>query len=185
MGRKLSGHLLIASPQMRDPNFHRTVVLIVRDDEDGTLGLVLNRPLELSVKEACDKALQTPCNVDGSLYHGGPCDGPLMVLHAGEAHGETSGDLKIARDVWFCTDKDEIESLLADGGVPMKCFIGYAGWGQGQLDGEMESGAWLTHPASSHHVYGTDAKQWSKLMTQLTLGNEIDPRRIPDDPSVN
>jgi hypothetical protein len=49
----------------------------------------------------------------------------------------------------------------------------------------MESGAWLTHPATPHHVYGTDAKQWSKLMTQLTLGNEIDPRRIPDDPSVN
>jgi putative transcriptional regulator len=185
MPSNLKGQLLVASPQMRDPNFHRTIVLIIRDEDDGTMGLVLNRPLELTISEACEKALETPCNVEGYLHHGGPCDGPLMVLHTGEAHGETSGNVKVCPGVWFSTDKDEIEHLLADGGVPLKCFIGYSGWGEGQLDGEREAGAWLTHPASDQHVFANDPKQWSKLMTQLTLGNEIDPRRIPDDPSVN
>ena len=185
MADKLPGHLLIASPQMRDPNFHRTIVLVIRDGDEGTMGVVINRPLEITVKQACEDALETACNMDGHLHHGGPCDGPLMVLHAGDAHGETSGDLKVLPGVWFCTDKDEIGHLLADGGVAMKCFVGYSGWGEGQLDGEMEAGSWLVYPGSAAAVFGGDPKQWSKLMTQITLGDEIDPKRIPDDPSVN
>jgi putative transcriptional regulator len=181
----LQGQFLIASPQMRDPNFHRTIVLIVRDDEEGAMGLVLNRPLELSVKEACERVLETPCELEGNLHEGGPCDGPMMVLHAGDAYGEAMGDLEVFSGVWFITNKDEIESLLADGSEQLKCFIGYAGWGEGQLAGEMAAGAWLLHPADTEGVFSDDPRQWAKLMVQLTLRDEIDPRRIPDDPSVN
>jgi putative transcriptional regulator len=182
---KLQGQLLIASPQMRDPNFHRTIILIVRDDDDGAMGLVLNRPLEMTLQEACDKVLDTPCIVEGFLQQGGPCDGPMMVLHAGHAYGETMGDLQVLPGVWFITNKDEIETLLADGEGALKCFIGYAGWGEGQLAGEMKAGAWLLHPGTVDSVFSEDQRQWSKLMIQLTLRDQIDPKRIPDDPSVN
>ena len=182
---KLQGHLLVASPQMQEPNFHRTIILVVRDDAEGTMGLVLNRPLELSIRSACEKILETPCAVDGSLHAGGPCDGPLMILYSGDAFGEAAGDLEVLPDVWFITNKREIESLLADETSSLKCFVGYSGWGEGQLDAEMDAGAWITHPGTSEHVFSTDPRQWSKLMTQLTLPNEIDPKRIPDDPSTN
>ena len=182
---KLQGQLLVASPQMQEANFHRTVILIVRDEEDGTMGLVLNRTLELSVEEACEKVLEIPCAVDGFVHAGGPCDGPLMVIYEGEAYGEAMGDVEVLPKIWFITSKDEIETLLADGSGRLKCFIGYAGWGSGQLKAEMEAGAWILLPATSEHIFSTDFKQWSKLMTQLTLPNEIDPKRIPDDPSTN
>ena len=181
----LQGQLLVASPQLRDPNFHRSIILIVRDEEDGAMGLVLNRPLEMTVAEACAQVLETPCTVEASLHEGGPCEGPMMVLLAGEAYGEAIGDQEVFSGVWFITNKDEIESLLADGGADLKCFVGYAGWTQGQLESELAAGAWLAHPADPENVFSADPRQWSKLMTQITLGDEIDPKRIPDDPSVN
>ena len=181
----LQGKLLIASPQMRDPNFHRSIVLIIRDDNDGAMGLVLNRPLELSISEACEKVLETPCEMEGYLHEGGPCEGPMMVLHAGDAFGEAIGDLEVLDGLWFITNKEEIESLLAEPRDQLKCFVGYAGWTDDQLAGEMDSGSWLIHPATLDSVFSDDARQWSKLMVQLTLRDQIDPRRIPDDPSVN
>ena len=181
----LQGKFLIASPQMKDPNFHRTVVLVIRDDDDGTMGLVLNRPLELTIKEVCAQALEATCNAEGNLHQGGPCDGPLMVLHSEEMFGATSGAMKVLPGVWFTTDRESIEGLLSGSPDRMKCFVGYAGWGDGQLDGEMTEGAWLVHSPRADEVFSLDPRQWSKLMTQVTLGSEIDPRRIPDDPSVN
>ena len=177
----LQGQLLIASPRMADPNFQRTVVLILRHGEDGAMGLVLNRPLELSVREACEEALATPCKVNGQLHQGGPCEGPLMVLHS----DAVAGGIEASIGVYLTTDKEDVERLLADPDVPIKCFLGYAGWGTGQLEEEITQGAWLVTPAAGDQIFGDDARIWSKLMTILTLGSEIDPNRIPDDPSVN
>lgn len=181
----LQGQLLIASSQMRDPNFHRSIVLIVRDEVDGAMGLVLNRPLELSIKEACEKVLETDCELEGNLHEGGPCEGPMMVLHEGDAFGEAAGDVEVLEGLWFIVNREEVESLLADPRDRLKCFIGYAGWTEGQLAAEMESGSWLTLPATLDHIFSDDPRQWSKLMVQMTLGDQIDPKRIPDDPSVN
>src|SRR5947208_2720291 len=75
------GQLLIATSPLKDPNFHRTIVLIVRDDENGTFGLVLNRPLETTVKDACASAMSFECDVDAPLHFGGPCLGLLTVIH--------------------------------------------------------------------------------------------------------
>ena len=100
----LQGQLLIASPQMRDPNFHRSIVLIVRDEEDGAMGVIVNRPLEMSLREACEKVLETPCAAEGFLHQGGPCDGPMMLLHAGHSYGEAAGDLQVIPGVWFITN---------------------------------------------------------------------------------
>ena len=179
----LKGKLLIASPRLGDPNFHQTIVLMLRDEEgEGAMGLVLNRPLRLTVKEACEQALETECNVDGPLYQGGPCEGPLMVLHGDDAEG---GELEIAAGVHVTTDRDQVERLLAAGGEHVKCFLGYSGWGQGQLAGEMAEGAWLTYPATAALVFDADDRDWAKLMTHLTYGPNLPLDRIPDDPSVN
>ena len=182
---ELTGQLLVASPNMNDPNFFRTVILVLRDEEDGTMGLILNRPVDISVKDACEKILQTTCEVEGNLHQGGPCEGPMMVLYSGQAYGEAMGDLKVLPGVWFITNKDEIETVLGDSDSRVRCYIGYSGWTAGQLDAEINAGAWLIHPAVEDFIFSENPRIWSKLMTRLTLGNDIDPTKIPDDPSVN
>src|SRR3954464_5417978 len=99
------GELLIASRSLRDPNFHQSVVLIVRHDDDGALGVVLNRPLDVTVADACGEALAAASSVEAPLPLGGPGDGPLVVLHS-DAGGV--GD-EVISGVHFSSDQEEIE----------------------------------------------------------------------------
>jgi putative transcriptional regulator len=177
----VQGQLLVASSRLMDPNFVRTVILLVRHGEDGSLGLVLNRPLEMTVREACDKVLETPCNAEGSLFQGGPCEGPLMAIHT----RRKSSEQEVLPGLHFTTDREKMENLLEAGGVRAKYFVGYSGWGPGQLEAEMETGSWITAPADAARVFDDNEEQWSRLMTELTLGKHIRPELIPDDPSVN
>ncbi len=174
------GQLLIASPRLRDPNFFKAVVLIVKDEEDGTLGVILNRPLELTVADACGEQVDAATEVSEPIHQGGPCEGPLTVLHANPAIG---GE-EVVAGVRFSMDKDDIEWLMAHNEGPIKYFAGYSGWGKGQLQSEIDEGAWVLTPASAEHVFDNQG-DWSKLSTWLALGRKIDIERIPDDPSVN
>jgi len=181
----LQGQLLIASAKLVDPNFARSVIVMVQHGEEGALGLIVNRPLETTMKEVCEKALDLPCEVDGQLHQGGPCEGPLMVVHT----HENVSDLEVFPGVYFTTDKSKIEWLMQHNeDAAIKFFVGYAGWAPGQLEGEIESESWLIAPADARQVLDgspSGEEQWSKLMTQLTLGKYLDPTRIPDDPSLN
>ena len=174
------GNLLIASPRLRDPNFFKTVVLLVKDDEDGALGVILNRPLEISVADAISEQVSVAEGVSEPIHQGGPCEGPLTALHANfAAEGE-----EICEGVRFSMDREAIEWLLEHNKGPIKYFAGYSGWGKGQLDSEIEEGAWMLTPATSEHVFERHG-DWSKLTTWMALGRSIDINRIPDDPSVN
>jgi putative transcriptional regulator len=177
----LAGHFLIASPELVEPSFARTVVLIVQHGEDNALGLIVNRPLETTVREVCEKVLEVECEADGVLFQGGPCEGPLMVLHT---DGSRS-DVEVKPGVHFSTDREQIEWLLAHDEGPIKYFVGYAGWAAGQLESELERGSWLTLPATVEQIFTGGKELWSKLLTAATLSKWIDPSRIPDDPTVN
>src|SRR3954462_8299440 len=98
------GQLLIASPRLRDPNFHKAVVLIVKDEEDGTLGVVLNRPLDVTVADAVGQEVESAVDLDHPIHQGGPGDGPLSVLHNNPAAG---GD-EVIGGIRFCMDKEDI-----------------------------------------------------------------------------
>ena len=183
--KSLKGHFLIASPRLSDPNFARAVVLMVQHGDEGALGLIVNRPLETTIREVCEKVLDSPCGVEAALHQGGPCEGPLMVLHTrgGIAEGD---DVQVLPGVYFTAERGKIERLMGEDQpeeVRSKFFVGYAGWGAGQLEGELETGSWLTTRADSSQVFEPGEKLWPKLTTALTAG--IDPARIPDDPSVN
>jgi len=175
-----AGQLLIASGRLRDPNFFKTVVLLVRDEEDGALGVILNRPLEVTVADACGDAVEEAKEVDEPIHQGGPCEGPLTALHTNLS---VEGD-EVITNVRFTMDKESIEWLLANNVGPIKYFAGYSGWGKGQLDNEINEGAWLMTPATEEHVYENKA-DWNKLTTWMSLGQKIDIDRIPDDPRVN
>jgi putative transcriptional regulator len=175
------GKLLLASPRLADPNFAQSVVLMIQHNEQGALGLVLNRPLTISVRQACESTLDAPCEVDAFLHHGGPCEGPLMVLHG----NELAKDADVLPGVFFTTEKSKIESLLKHQTPLARYFVGYSGWSAGQLEAEMELESWVVVQAAPDHVFQDVANLWVSLMRRELLGQWIDPARIPDDPTVN
>jgi putative transcriptional regulator len=184
----LKGQLLLASRRLRDPNFFRTVVFMIQHGDDGALGLVLNRPLDLTVKQACDEALEVACEIKSVLHQGGPCEGPLMALHSHRkatqlGAGENS---EVLGGLYFSTQKEELEWLLKHPKPKAKFFVGYSGWGPGQLEKELEIGSWLIAKANTQLVFEDgEADQWSKLVMLTIMGRGITEDMIPDDPSIN
>ena len=192
----LKGQFLVAKPSLTDPNFARAVVLILRHDAGGAVGVVVNRPLEVTVRQACEQVLGIEqCEADGVLFHGGPCEAVLMAIYAdaGSVAIEDDGTDEpsvgvVLPGIAFSTDKVTLERLLGDPPAAAKFVVGYAGWGEGQLEGEMASGSWLTIPATADRVFGVFAPAdalWTRLVTEANLGKYIDPKRIPPDASVN
>lgn len=182
--KSLQGQLLVATPQLLDPNFFRTVVLIVQHDQGSALGLVLNRALDTSVRDAWQEVSAEACEVDGPLHQGGPCDGPLMVVHTDPA----CSAMEVAEGIHFTADREDVEQLAARNDSPMKFFVGYAGWGPGQLEAEIEEGSWVVIPATPEQVFSEEEDLWARAYAQVVPSVAfpwLDPDRIPDDPSVN
>ncbi len=177
------GQLLIASRKLVDPNFSRSAVLLVQYREEGALGLVLNRPLETTVAEAWRQVSEEPCSCERLLHQGGPCEGPLMVVHDDESLSE----VEVVPGVHFTTNREAIEDLVNRPEAKSKFFVGYAGWGAGQLESEIESGSWLTTRATIEQVFTQDDvwETLSKSLTRAAAFPWLDPKLIPDDPSVN
>ena len=182
--KSLQGHLLIASPNLRDPNFFKSVVLMVQHNDQGALGIILNRPLEATIEDAWPQVSELPCNAEGALHQGGPCPGPLMVVHTDQERSQ----LEVCDGIYFSTDKESIEHLVTQCAGPLKFFVNYAGWGPGQLEGEIEAGGWLATPAGRDEVFRADDELWPlalRLASRRARLTGIDPKLIPDDPSVN
>jgi putative transcriptional regulator len=189
--KSLKGHLLIASATLLDPNFKQAVVLIVQHSAQGALGLVLNRPLELTIRQAAEQVLGTPCAADGPLHHGGPCESMLAVVHSVSSEDDDEQDddeQQVLPNLFFTTDRPRIERLLQLPDLDdtnAKFFVGYAGWGPQQLEGEMETGSWLTAPARPTHIFSPPEPLWLRVTTEINLSKYIHPSRIPPDPRLN
>jgi putative transcriptional regulator len=181
----LKGHLLLASTKLVDPNFFHAVVLMVQHDEGGAFGVVLNRPLPMNVRDVLGNVVEGEVEVEGSLHQGGPCEGPLMVVHGEEAFADT----EVADGLYFTTAKEKIEALLGAEGTTMKFFANYAGWTAGQLESEVGRGDWLAAPATPKSVFEGDAHLWTDLVRAAARASAqqglVDPKRVPKDPSVN
>src|SRR6478736_914238 len=108
MDSPLKGKVLIASPKLLDPNFAHAVVLIVQHDENGAMGLVINRPLETTVQEAWTQVSAVPYPNDSPLFFGGPCDGPLLVLHTDSSRGQ----MEVSQGIWLSSDADAVKNLV-------------------------------------------------------------------------
>jgi putative transcriptional regulator len=177
----LKGQFLIASPKLVDPNFARSVILMIQHDSKAALGVVVNRPLEVTLQQACEQALGAGCEFDGVLHHGGPCEAMLVVIHTDESAAEA----QVMPGLYFTTTRDRVEQLLENPASQMKFFVGYSGWGPGQLEAEFETGSWIAVSATSDRVFGPTENLWTRLSTEAGLSKWIAPERIPDDPSVN
>jgi putative transcriptional regulator len=177
----LQGSLLVAAPELSDPNFARTVVLIVQHSPQGALGLVLNRPSQVTVQQVLAKLTGGESGLAEPVFLGGPCEGPLLAVHT---RAECS-EIEILDGLHFCGSPEKIERLLAANTRPVRVFGGYAGWGPGQLEGELEEHAWLVSPAQPRYVFGQSDQIWEQLNSELSLLARLNIRQLPRDPRLN
>ncbi|MGM0575093.1 MAG: YqgE/AlgH family protein [Myxococcota bacterium] len=173
---------LIAMPSLVDPNFFRSVVLLVAHSGEGSFGLVLNHPLELSVQDVCDDA-GIPWTGDDRIhaYAGGPVQRERgWLLHGdGEVY---DGSQPIAGDLALSASQEALGAFGRAPEGPYRLMLGYAGWGPGQLEEEVRHGSWLTTPLDDPRVIfeTPPGKLWATAMR--TVG--VDPTYLVDGSSV-
>ena len=187
MESPLKGKVLIASENLLDPNFARAVVLIVQHDENGAMGLIINRALETTVQEAWTQVSSVPYPNNDPLYQGGPVEGPLIVLH----NHPDKGQMEVTGGIWLSSDADAVKALVDEAVEPLKFFVGYAGWTGMQLETELSEGAWQVAEIDPSLLMATPRGLWEELQAaaRRTLRTHmrpaINPKLIPPDPSVN
>jgi len=178
----LVNHFLIAMPELRDPNFDRTVTLICQHDANGALGVVINRPLDhLTLKDVFDQldlsTLTSESTAKSPVYYGGPVQQELgLVLHEGV--GDWGSTLVIGDNLGLTSSRDVLESLSrSDGPSHSLMTLGYAGWGKGQLEQEMQENAWLSVEADCEILFSVPAQQrWTAAASKIGIDmNQLAP----------
>jgi putative transcriptional regulator len=182
MAESLTGQLLLASPSLRDPNFVRTVVLVSVHSEEGAMGVVLNRPSAVTVSEAVPQ-LEEAVAEEEPVYVGGPVQ-PTSIVFLAEFLDPSPAGLLVLGRIGFPAPDAGIEELT-EATARRRVFAGYAGWGEGQLDAEVEEGDWIAHNALPEDVF-TDVPEelWATVLTRKG-GSYALIARMPSDPSVN
>lgn len=181
MSESLQGQLLIASPSLNDPNFRRTVVLVTEHSDEGAAGLVLNRPSPAPVAELVPQ-LEELVDDGEEVWFGGPVQ-QEAVLVLGEFLDPDDAAVPLFGQLGFPALDEPGDVLLAT--TRRRVFAGYAGWGAGQLEAEIERDDWFLEPADEDDAF-TDAPDelWSDVLRRKGGIYEL-VSRIPEDPSVN
>lgn len=162
------GKLLVAPRDSPDPHFAKAVVLLVQLDDGGTMGLMINHPTKIPIARALEQ-LKAANNRSDPIYVGGPVDGTtvLALLHAGTRPDDAR---RIMSDVYLVSTRPLLEKTLAAGTGPgeFRAYVGYCGWGVGQLEYEMNLGAWCIFDGDAKLVFDSDPDSvWSRLIARI------------------
>lgn len=178
----LGGQLLIAGSNLWDPNFRRAIVLVGQHDEDGAVGVVLNRPLDVTVHEAVPPLAELVTSRE-PLFIGGPVQPEAAVVVA-DFEDPSRAEVVAFDTVGFLppeVDRDTLGPIRR-----ARVFAGYTGWGPGQLEVELErDGSWIVAPATVADVFDPEPGMlWDAVLRRL--GSAYDMLRLmPADPSLN
>lgn len=171
----LTGQLLIAMPAMQDPRFAQSVIVLCAHSADGAMGLVLNKPIKgLSFDELLKQLKLEPCPPERRIrmVQGGPVEGGRgFVLHTSD--WSSDGSLQVNRELAMTASVDILKAIAGGGGPRQGLLaLGYAGWGPGQLEDEIQRNAWLCVPPDEALLFaGEAAAMWRQAMAKL----KIDP----------
>lgn len=156
-----AGFLLLASPALEDPNFRRSVVLMIDHDAEGAFGLVLNRPLDRLLGEVLES--DQPLAAEVPLHSGGPVQTDMVQFVSSREGG---GKTVLPGVIVGASLEDLIEATTQ--GAAVRAYAGYAGWGGGQLERETEEGSWIVAPAAARHVFSVEPAQlWATVLREL------------------
>lgn len=178
------GSLLVAEPFMWDPNFKRTVTLICENDEEnGTFGFVLNRPMEMKLHEAINGVKKFNAN----LYYGGPVE--LDTLHFLHRLGnDLEGSVEICDGLYWGGNFSELKAMINSGSVKpadFRFFLGYSGWSKGQLAQEMKDLSWITYKVKAKHIFELKSENLWKEVLKEKGGEYAQMINFPEDPTYN
>ena len=177
------GILLIAEPFLKDPNFIRTVVLLCEHQEQGSFGFVLNKQVEQTLGEILPE-------LEGNkfpVFYGGPVQ--MNTIHFLHQCPELIPDsVKVNSDLYWGGNFEAVVALIKNNNIDeskIKFFVGYSGWGDGQLKNELKEKSWLTVKATEELIFNTAYDEvWKKSLIQL--GGEYEMMiNFPIDPQLN
>jgi putative transcriptional regulator len=178
----LRGQLLVAGPTLLDPNFARTVVLIVEHEEQGAMGLVLNRPSPILAEQAIPE-LSDALDPEETLWVGGPVQETSVVVLA-DFEGSGLDSNSVQGGLGLVLPEADLEEV---GGTVRRAraFLGYAGWGPGQLEGELDRDDWIVAEFEPTDAFTDDPEHlWSQVLARMG-GQYALLATMPPDPSVN
>ena len=178
MSDSLRGQLLVASPALIDPNFRRGVVLVVAHDEEGAVGLLLNRRTEAEVAEAVPE-LADLVDPDAVVSIGGPVQTEAVVVLAEWDEPDEAGAV-VFDDIGLMgseADSDEVAAVTRR----VRVFAGYAGWGGGQLEAELDELSWVVESADAEDVFGENGDLWADVLRRKGGAFKL-VATMPEDP---
>ncbi|MDC0937196.1 YqgE/AlgH family protein, partial [Pirellulales bacterium] len=152
----LAGHFLVASPHLTDPSFARTAILMLQHEDEGALGVIVNRVADKTVREVWEMIEADPCDCDEPIYQGGPVPGPLVAVH-------TSAELaehEVLPGLFTSMQRDAVDIIVRRSDLQFRLFSGNSGWAGGQLEGELKVGGWLRWPASVEDIFSDPDDLW-------------------------
>lgn len=157
---------------------------MLEHNEDGALGVVLNRTVDRTIEAVWEAVEFDPCESQQALNQGGPVPGPLIALHTSKELGEKT----VLPGLFLSMQKATVDPLVRQDEHPFRLYSGNSGWGGGQLEGEMNEGGWLTAPAEAGDVFAAPDVIWEQVTNRIALDilmPGVDPSAIPKDPSLN
>lgn len=180
----LAGRLLVATPALKDPNFERTVVLVVAHEPGGTIGVVLNRATEVAINDVLD-GWGTLADDPGVVFEGGPVQPEAAICIArSRANGRIAGFNRVSGAVGTLDLSQDPASLL-EKITGVRVFAGYAGWGEGQLEAEIETGSWFVFDALPGDAFVARPDDLWPMVLRRQGGLMAAVAFFPADPSMN
>ncbi|MBE0485686.1 YqgE/AlgH family protein [Marinobacter sp.] len=163
----LRHHFLVASPWLADPRFHGGVIYLCEHSADGALGLMINQLLDVHLGDILEQLDMHGGELDLPVFTGGPVQPERgFVLHSPDQHWQNTA--RVTDEVLLSTSRDILESIGNDEGpAEFLVALGYSGWGEGQLEEELGSNAWLTCPASADILFRTPVENRYEAVLKL------------------
>ena len=169
--KSFSNHFLISMPHMNDPIFTKSLIYMCENNPDGSLGLIINKPMvSQNAEDILQKTGLEEIQPAPEVYFGGPVNiGMGLILH--DANYEIEGTLTVSKAIALTSNKQIISDLKeGEGPQQFRFSMGYTGWGQGQLEREIENGDWLLMPADGDFIFSVpDTAKWKTAVTQFGI----------------
>ncbi|MGI8888082.1 MAG: YqgE/AlgH family protein [Nocardioidaceae bacterium] len=179
-----AGQLLIATPQLADPNFDRTVILILDHDADGAIGVVINRPMELPLHAVLPQWADTVAN-PAMLFSGGPVSREsALAVGMSVGAGPAAGFQPLTAD-YGLVDLDAEPGDVSGDLAGLRVFSGYAGWGDDQLKAEIDEGSWFVVSALASDLITPEPETLWRTILRRQPGELAYLATLPDDPTMN